>query len=127
MKKQHATETMALGCCCAVLFVGIASAQNAPDGATLFEQQCVACHTTNQSDAARMGPTMFKVVGRPAGKVEGFRYSPALAKADFVWDETRLDSFLTNSKEAIPGTTMPYRQANPETRAAIIAYLKELK
>ncbi len=72
------------------------------------------------------GPSLFKIVGRQAGRVDGFHYSAGFAKADFVWDEARLDAWLTNPQEMIPGAVMAYRQAKPETRAAVIAYLKEL-
>jgi cytochrome c len=97
-----------------------------PDGAALFKQQCGTCHTTDPSEPLRQGPPLDKIVGRPAGKVSGFHYSPAFAKADFVWDEARLDAWMSNPQELIPGAMMAYRQAKPETRAAIIAYLKEL-
>ncbi|KYG25170.1 cytochrome C [Bradyrhizobium sp. AT1] len=96
-----------------------------PDGATLFKQQCAVCHTLNLSEPMRQGPPLTKVVGRPAGKAEGFKYSDALSKADFAWDEPRLDAWLTNPQAVVPGVVMAYRQAKPETRAAIIAYLKE--
>ncbi|WP_346732844.1 c-type cytochrome [Bradyrhizobium sp. 195] len=114
-----------------VLMVRVADAQmplpaaKPPDGATLFKQQCAVCHTTSLSEPARQGPPLFKLVGRPAGKVEGFRYSQGLANADFAWDEARLDAWLTNPQAVIPGVVMAYRQAKPETRAAIIAFLKE--
>ncbi|TAI60053.1 cytochrome C [Bradyrhizobium sp. Leo170] len=97
-----------------------------PDGAALFKQQCATCHTTNLTDPVRQGPPLFKVVGRVAGKADGFHYSPGFAQADFVWDDARLDAWLTNPQAMIPGSIMAYRQAKPETRAAIIAYLKEL-
>jgi cytochrome c len=97
-----------------------------PDGAALFRQQCATCHTTNLSEPVREGPPLVKIVGRPAGKVDGFRYSAGFAKADFVWDDARLDAWLTNPQEVIPGTIMAYRQSKAETRATIIAYLKEL-
>ena len=97
-----------------------------PDGATLFKQQCATCHTTNRSDPVRQGPSLFKVVGRQAGKVDGFHYSPGFVKADFVWDDARLDAYLANPQGMIPGSVMAYRQPKPDTRAAIIAYLKEL-
>ncbi|MDA9402427.1 cytochrome C [Bradyrhizobium sp. CCBAU 45389] len=96
-----------------------------PDGATLFKQQCAVCHTLSLSEPMRQGPPLVKVVGRPAGKAEGFKYSEAMSKADFAWDETRLDAWLSNPQAVIPGVTMVYRQAKPETRAAIIAFLKE--
>ncbi|WP_454634635.1 c-type cytochrome [Bradyrhizobium cenepequi] len=97
-----------------------------PDGASLFKQQCATCHTTNLSEPLRQGPSLFKIVGRPAGKAEGFHYSDGFAKADFIWDDARLDAWLSNPQAIIPGAVMAYRQSRPETRAAIIGYLKEL-
>ena len=97
-----------------------------PDGAKLFKNQCAACHTVHASEPKRQGPTLEGVVGRKAGAVADFNYSPGFAKADWVWDEARLDAWLTNPQAVIPGAIMPYRQAKAETRKAIIAYLKDL-
>jgi cytochrome c len=126
-------RAVVLGLCTAVvLVVRIADAQiplpaaKPPDGAALFKQQCAVCHTTNLSEPMRQGPPLVQIVGRPAGKIEGFRYSQGLVNADFAWDEARLDAWLTNPQALIPGVVMAYRQGKPETRAAIIAYLKEL-
>jgi len=125
-------RAIVLGLCTAmVLVVRVADAQmplpaaKPPDGATLFKQQCAVCHTLSQSEPMRQGPPLVKIVGRPAGKVDGFKYSEAMSKADFAWDETRLNAWLTNPQAVIPGVNMVYRQAKPETRAAIITYLKE--
>lgn len=98
-----------------------------PDGPTLFKQQCATCHTSNATDPVRQGPSLFGVIGRRAGSVGGFHYSAGFTKADFVWDDTRLDAWMTNPQAMIPGAVMVYRQAKPEIRAAIIAYLKELR
>ena len=123
---------MGLGFCSAISNVGLASAQmplpeaKPPDGAALFKQQCATCHSTNVSDAPRQGPTLVRIVGRQAGKVEGFHYSPGLAQAGFSWDESRLDAWLTDPQAVIPGAIMTYRQTRAETRAAIITYLKGL-
>jgi cytochrome c len=97
-----------------------------PDGAALFRQQCATCHATSLSEAPRQGPPLARIVGRHAGGLEGFHYSPALAQADFTWDESRLDAWLTDPQAVVPGVMMPYRQANAETRAVIISYLKGL-
>ncbi len=132
MTRLRATRAIGLGFCGALLAVQTAGAQmplpaaKPPDGATLFKQQCATCHTTNLSDPVRQGPSLSGIVGRPAGKMDGFHYSAAFAKADFVWDEARLDAWLANPQEVIPGSVMAYRQSKPETRAAVIAYLKEL-
>jgi cytochrome c len=123
---------MGLAFCSAISALSAASAQmplpaaKALDGPALFKQQCGTCHTTDASEPFRQGPPLGKVVGRPAGKVDGFHYSPAFAKANFVWDETKLDAWLSDPQAVVPGAVMAYRQAKPETRAAIIAYLKEL-
>jgi len=132
MTERRATRAIGLGFCGAMLVSQMAGAQmplpsaKPPDGATLFKQQCATCHTTNRSDPVRQGPSLFMVVGRQAGRSDGFHYSPGFGKADFVWDDARLDDYLANPQGTIPGSVMVYRQPKPETRAAIIAYLKEL-
>src|ERR1700754_4214245 len=132
MKKRRARWAVWPGCCGALLAVTTAAAQmplpaaKPPDGATLFKQQCATCHTTTSSEPARQGPSLFKIVGRPAGKADGFHYSAGFANADFVWDDARLDAYLANPQATVPGSIMAYRQPKPETRAAIIAFLKEL-
>jgi cytochrome c len=121
-----------LAFCSALLGAGMADAQmrlpapKPPDGVTLFKQQCATCHATTQTEPTRQGPQLSKIVGRHAGSVEGFHYSPGFAKADFVWDEAKLDTWITDPQAMIPGTVMAYRQPKPEVRSAIIAYLKEL-
>ena len=121
-----------LGICGAMLVARAATAQmplpeaKPPDGPTLFKQQCATCHTNNLTDPVRQGPSLFGVIGRRAGSVDGFHYSAGFAKADFVWDDAKLDAWITNPQAMIPGAVMAYRQAKPETRAAIITYLREL-
>jgi cytochrome c len=132
MTMLRATGAIGWGVCAALLVVSATRAQmplpasKPPDGTTLFKQQCATCHTTNLSDPVRQGPSLFKVVGRSAGKADGFRYSTGFTEANFAWDDVRLDAYLTNPQAVIPGSNMAYRQAKAETRAAIIAYLKEL-
>lgn len=95
------------------------------DGATAFRTQCGTCHTLDPAAPARQGPHLQGVVGRSAGTVPGFRYSPNLANAGFAWDEAKLDAYLTNPQAVIKGGVMPYRQSKPEIRSAVIGYLKE--
>jgi cytochrome c len=132
MRKRRAALVMGLGFCSAISTVDVASAQmplpsaSARDGAALFKQQCATCHATSLSDAPRQGPPLSRVIGRQAGKLDGFHYSPGLAQAGFTWDENTLDAWLANPQAIIPGAIMAYRQGKPDTRAAIISYLKEL-
>lgn len=102
-------------------------ASQPPSGEELFKRQCATCHTVHAGDPKRQGPTLDGVFGRKPGTVADFHYSPGFAKADWSWDDAHLDPWLTNPQAVIPGAIMPYRQAKPEVRAAIIGYLKELK
>ena len=132
MARLRATRSIGLGFGATLLVVTMAGAQmplpaaKPPDGTTLFKQQCATCHTINPADAVRQGPSLSGIVGRPAGKADGFRYSAGFTDANFVWDDTRLDAYLANPQAIVPGSIMAYRQPRAETRAAIIAYLKEL-
>jgi len=132
MTKLRATLAIGMGLCGAAFVATTTGAQmplpaaTPPDGATLFKQQCATCHTSNLSDPTRQGPSLFGIIGRRVGSAEGFHYSADFAKADFVWDEARLDAWITNPQAMIPSAVMAYRQAKPEIRAAVIAYLKEL-
>jgi cytochrome c len=136
MTKLRATPAIApaigLGFCSAVFVVKAAMAQmplpeaRPLNGPTLFKQQCATCHTENLTDPVRQGPPLFGIVGRHAGTADGFHYSAGFAKADFAWDDAKLDAWITNPQAVIPGSIMAYRQAKPEVRTAIIAYLKEL-
>jgi cytochrome c len=97
------------------------------DGATLFKQQCAICHTTNPAEPVRQGPSLYRIVGRPAGKVDGFHYSAGFEKAETSSGTTpgSTPGWQTR-RQSFPAPFMAYRQPKAETRAAIIAYLKEL-
>jgi cytochrome c len=96
---------------------------DAARGAEVYER-CSACHSP---DADRVGPRHRGVVGRRVGSVEGFPYSPALKAAGFVWDEARLDRWLTNPQALVPGQRMGFRLGDAQERADVIAYLKTLR
>jgi cytochrome c len=87
-------------------------------------QRCFACHST--TDQRKAGPGLGGVVGRPAGSIEGFRYSAVMKSSGLVWDEATLDRFLAAPREVVPKTTMKVSVPEPEDRQNIIAYLKSL-
>ena len=65
------------------------------------------------------------VIGRKAGAVPGYRYSPALKSASFVWSADNLDRWLTNPQQFVPGAKMPIRVLERTSRRDIIAYLQQ--
>lgn len=104
-------------------FAGRASADTLP-GEAAFARDCGTCHVISPIPSPRQGPNLHGVVGRQAGKLKGFAYSKALARAQFAWRRDKLDAWLADSAKLVPGSVMPYRQADPALRAAIIDYLE---
>lgn len=93
-------------------------------GRTAFTRRCGACHTV-QPGQNRIGPSLHAVVGREAGKVEGFNYSPALRDSGKTWDPATLDAYLANPRGLIPGNRMIMPGiTGAEERSNIIAYVE---
>jgi cytochrome c len=87
-------------------------------------QGCAACHSVDDND---LGPLHRGVVGRKAGIVKDYNYSAALKSSGLTWTEDNLDRWLTNPGTLVPGTKMFFKIDDPQARADIIAYLKQLK
>jgi cytochrome c len=88
--------------------------------------KCAICHAKDKTSG--IGPGLFGVVGRHAGSVAGFGYSPALKESNIVWDEKSLDAFITEPQKAVPGNTMPFPGIPDQgERDDLIAYLQMLK
>ncbi len=112
----------------ALLASSAAHAADATAGRTVFQRQCASCHIDTATGARRLGPTMFGVVGRQTGSVEGFRYTEANKSAGWAWTPERLDDYLKNPRAVIPGTNMAYAGLRSDTdRENLIEYLKTLK
>ena len=108
------------------LFCGQATAAgDAVAGKTVFANQCSSCHTT-EAGKNGFGPSLAGVLGRKAGGLAGFSYSPAMAHSGLSWDEKTLDEFLTSSTQKVPGTSMSVMLTNASDRANVIAYLETL-
>ena len=109
----------------------IASAE--PDARLVAQGQrqflrCASCHAIEAGQPTRIGPNLHGVVGRRAGSLPGFSYSPAMQAQHFVWTEAKLDQWLTRPNAVVPGTAMAFAGlAKPEDRAALIAYLASKK
>ncbi|HGG05430.1 MAG TPA: cytochrome c family protein [Aliiroseovarius sp.] len=86
-------------------------------------KKCKACHKLEDGKNG-VGPYLNGVVGREVATAEGFRFSDAMEGLGGVWDNERLDAFLTRPKEFLPGTKMSFSGLRKEAdRANVIAYL----
>jgi cytochrome c2 len=74
----------------------------------------------------RLGPNLYRIIGRLAGSVDDYGYSSAMDNADFVWDEATLDRFIANPEQVVPGNNMkPFGGiSSKEDRAKIIGFLR---
>ncbi len=59
-------------------------------GQKVFEIKCSVCHALAEN---KVGPRLGDVVGRKAGSVDGFGYTPVLEGTGFKWDVEHLDVF----------------------------------
>jgi cytochrome c len=108
-----------------VLLSGGAHAEgDAAKGEAKF-QECAACHKL-ESGVNNVGPSLHGVIGRKAGELSDFRYSPAVKRSGVTWTPETLDVFITNPQAMIPANRMPYAGlADPAGRADLIAYLQK--
>ncbi|ATX82511.1 Cytochrome c2 [Mariprofundus ferrinatatus] len=111
-----------------------ASAGSATAGAGKVGK-CKACHTFDSGGADKMGPNLFAIHGRSAGKAPGFKYGSDLQAATFVWDEQKLALWVCDSPSAIKSLTgnsgaktkMSKQNKCGGDAQDIAAYLKSLK
>jgi len=111
--------------CAAVLALsGEAMAEgDAARGQKRFEE-CAACHTTAPG-SNNVGPSLAGVIGRKAGELPDFRYSPAIKRSGITWTPEALDAFLSDPQKMVPGNRMPYGGlTDAQGRADLIAYLQ---
>ena len=73
-------------------------------------QRCYACHSVVAGEENLPGPSLRCVLGRRAGTLPGFRYSPAMIEAGaahgLVWTRATLDAFLVDPLRLVPDTAM---------------------
>jgi cytochrome c len=96
---------------------------DAERGKALFEKRCTGCHSLTQNHE---GPRLQGVYGRTSGSVSDFAYSPALKKAQMVWNEESLEKWLTDPDALIPGNDMDFQVSKHQDRQDLIRYLKRI-
>lgn len=99
--------------------------------------KCKACHQVGPDAKNSLGPHLNGIVGRAAGGVEGYEYSPAVKNSGITWDEENLLKWIgkvkvdgkkkPGSKVLIPDNKMIFPGVSDKQAADIVAYLKTLK
>jgi cytochrome c len=106
-------------------FEELFAAADAAAGERLW-RQCAACHALEPGKHGT-GPSLYGIVGRDKGGVEGFKYSGAMVAVEGVWEPANIDGFIANPRGYLPGTSMSYAgMKKPEDRANLIAYIASI-
>ena len=94
-------------------------------GQTVYAQ-CRACHLPTEGRNG-VGPSLYGIVGRAAGSVEGFNYSEANRNSGIIWTPEVMFNYLEAPRAYIRGTNMAYPGLkDPQDRADVIAYLEKI-
>lgn len=95
---------------------------DAAKGKTAFVA-CQTCHAV-QAGVNKIGPSLHGVVGRAAGTVAGYSYSPANKNSGITWSQEKLFQYLENPRRVVPGTKMVFPGiSDAQKRSDVIAYL----
>ena len=105
-----------------------AAQEESDDGKVAYNNACRTCHSFKPDDN-RLGPTLHGIVGRKAGSIEGFAFSPSMKGSGITWDAATLDKFISDPNQVVSGNKMqPFGGiADAGERKKIIDYLGTLK
>ena len=105
-----------------------AFAADATAGQFVYKAKCAMCHGVTAKAPAGIGPRLFGVIGRKAGTLPGYTFSPAMKASGLTWTAVAVKRFLANPQGTVRGTKMPFA---PMTAAAdrdnVAAYLATLR
>jgi len=94
-------------------------------GRALFSR-CASCHQVGPSAHNGFGPQLNGILGRRAGSLDNYAYSPAMKNATLVWSEKNLKSFLKSPGDTVPGNRMRFWGMGSDSQIAdLLAYLRQ--
>jgi cytochrome c len=102
-----------------------ALAQDAAAGEKVYVP-CKACHQIGENAKNGVGPVLNGVIGRKAGTVEGYNYSPANKNSGLTWEEATFRDYIKDPKAKVPGTKMVFAGVKDDQKITdLIAFLKQ--
>ena len=111
----------------ALIAMTLAARADPARGERVF-QRCFACHSVVAGEDTLPGPNLRAVLGRHAGTLPGFRFSPAMVEAGargVVWTRDTLDAYLADPQAYVPGTDMSMPPlTDGDARRDVIDYLE---
>ena len=97
------------------------------NGERQFMRKCSICHSLTDDGGRKAGPSLHGIFGRPAGSVEGYKYSSTLSSSDIIWNEKTINLlFDLGPDHYIPGSKMPTQRITGEKdRIDLVRFLRE--
>lgn len=109
-----------------VLLAPVAHAADPTEGAKVFDEECSDCHSVKPGKNKK-GPSLFAVIGRPAGSIADFNYSNAMKASGITWTADRFNDYIQTPKKSVPGGKMKFDGlASAASRSDLIAFLNSL-
>ncbi len=104
---------------------GVAHADGeAARGEKRFDE-CATCHSLKEG-VNGIGPSLHGLLGRKAGSLDDFRYSPAMKRSGLTWTPQALATFIADPQKAVPNNRMPFAgMPDAADRDDLIAYLEK--
>ncbi|NVK18795.1 MAG: c-type cytochrome [Methylocystaceae bacterium] len=108
---------------------------DAAQGEKVF-RKCKACHTAEEGGKHKVGPNLFKVVGRTAGQADGFtKYSDAMVAYAQPWTVDLIAEYVENPTNFLREKTgdksargkMTFKLKDVQDRKDVAAYLATLQ
>jgi cytochrome c len=94
-------------------------------GEKVFKSRCANCHSLT-SGLSTIAPDLTDVIGRKAGSLKNYQYSPALRNADYVWTAAKLQEWLASPHNVVPETEMTFPGLKSATeRTEVVDFLKQ--
>lgn len=103
--------------------VSAQAADTAHSGDVLFRQKCAMCHSVTPGGRSGIGPNLADIVGRKAGSLTGYSYSPAMRSSSLIWKQDSLERFMASPRTVVPNTRMSVFVGDEAQRRAIASYL----
>lgn len=105
-----------------------AFAGDAKAGQVVFKAKCALCHGVAAKSPAGIGPRLFGVMGRKAGTLPGYAYSPAMKNSGLTWTADSVKLYLANPQGKIRGNKMPFAGLpSAADRDNVAAYMATLR
>jgi cytochrome c len=113
-------------------------------GKEIVHTKCKICHSIYNGGnvilkGGKIGPNLFGVIGRTAGRADDYDHSETLIEAGekgLVWNEAQVVSFIAGTKDFLKtylgreddiDSRMSFRVKSEDDRKAVAAYLATLQ